>query len=150
WEIARHFLDKTLMLSAASAVGVDMPIDYGSAVESTASRADLRFPVVVKPDGGYRFFTRFGCKLFVARARAELLQAIARFADAGLRGHVYDLVPGPDRQIFAYGTYVDSEGRYCGGVTVRKLRQSPPHFGVARVAEIADDNPLLRDATLAI
>ena len=43
--------------------------------------ADLRFPVLVKPVVGYRFFARFGCKLFVARDRAEL-----RRCDRAARG----------------------------------------------------------------
>src|SRR5262249_35769713 len=63
---------------------------------------------------------------------------------------VFDLVPGGDDQIFAYSTYVDAWGSATPGVTVRKLRQSPPLFGVARVAEVVDEIPLLRDATLAV
>jgi predicted ATP-grasp superfamily ATP-dependent carboligase len=150
WEVARHFLDKPSMLNLAAAVGLDMSYDYGPAEEATAARADVRFPVVVKPDVGYRFVARFGCKLFVARDRAELRDAIARLAGAQLQGHVFDLVPGPDSQIYAYGTYLDAGGEPRGGVTVRKLRQSPPFYGVARVAEIAEENALLRDATIAI
>ena len=149
-EVARHFLDKPLMLSVAGAVGVDLPRDYGPAVEETAAVADLRFPVVVKPDVGYRFLSRFGCKLFVARDRDELRSAIARLVEAQMRGHVHDLVPGPDSQIFAYCTYIDAGGTPRGGMTVRKLRQSPPFFGVARAAEIVEDNPMLRDATVEI
>jgi len=150
WEVARHFLDKPSMLDLAAAVGLDLPYDYGPAMEATVARADLRFPVVVKPNVGYRFVSHFGCKLFVARDRAELRDAIARLAAAQLQGHVFDLVPGPDSQIYAYCTYLDADGVPRGGVTVHKLRQSPPFFGVARVAEIVEDHPLLRDATLAI
>jgi D-aspartate ligase len=150
YEIARRLLDKSLMSDAAREVGLDVPRCYGPAVSDTAARRDLCFPVVVKPTESYRFFSRFGCKLFAARDRAELESCIARFAEAGLRGQVFDLVPGPDSQIHAYCTYIDRHGDPCGGLTLRKIRQSPPFFGVARVAELAAENPMLREATIEL
>jgi predicted ATP-grasp superfamily ATP-dependent carboligase len=63
---------------------------------------------------------------------------------------VFDLVPGPDDRLYVHCTYVDARGVAQPGMTVRKLRQSPPSFGVARVAEIVDDIPELRDATQAL
>ena len=149
-EVARYFLDKGPMLDVARGVGMDMPRCYGPAVEAVAASSDVQFPVVVKPNVGHRFFSRFGCKLFVARDRAELRNCIARFVEAEMPGQVFDLIPGPDNQIYAYCTYIDVHGQPRGGLTVRKLRQSPPFFGVARVAEIAADNPTLREATIEI
>lgn len=147
-EIAREFLDKQRMLAVARAIGLDVPHCYGAAVPATAALGDLRFPVVVKPTVGHRFFARFGCKLFAAADRTELDRCVASFAQAGLQGQIFDLVPGADREIFAYCTYIDARGEPQGGVTVRKLRQSPPFFGVARVAEIAEHDAQLREATI--
>lgn len=149
-DVARYFLDKELMLDVARAVGVDLPRCYGPAVPATVAHPDLRFPVVVKPRVGYRFFSRFGFKLFVAADRNELRSCIARLAAAGLDGHIFDLIPGLDNQIYAYCTYIDRTGEPREGVTIRKLRQSPPFFGVARAAEIVADNPDLREATIAM
>jgi D-aspartate ligase len=149
-DIARYFLDKQLMLKVVGAVGVEAPHCYGPAVEATAALPELRFPVVVKPILGYRFFSRFGCKLLVARDRAELRTCVARFAGADMAGQVFDLVPGADSEIYAYCAYVDARGEPHGGLTVHKLRQSPPFFGVARVAEIVGDQPTLREATIEI
>lgn len=148
YELARVFLDKDLMTATAEAVGVDQPRSFGAADGATARREDLVFPLVVKPSVSYRFTPRFGRKLFVARDRAELDAAVDRFAAAGARGRVYDLVPGGDSQIYAHCTYMDAHGEPCGGVTVRKLRQSPALFGVARVAEVVADPPGLREATV--
>jgi len=150
WEVAGILLDKQRMLEAAQAVGLALPRCYGPAVETTAACPDLSFPVVVKPIAGHLFFTRFGCKLFVATDAAELRRAIARLAAAGLAGQVLDLIPGADSRIYAYCTYIDASGEPVGGMTVRKLRQAPPFYGVARVAEVADDRPELRDATLEL
>jgi len=149
-EVARYFLDKELMAGVARAVGVDMPHSYGAAVEATAAQAEIQFPVVVKPNVGHRFFSRFECKLFAAHDDAELRWSIAQLMEAQMRGGVFDVIPGPDSQIYAYCTYIDAHGEPRGGLTVRKLRQSPPLYGVARVAEIADDHSALREATIEI
>lgn len=149
-ETAECFLDKTRMLAVAEAVGVDLPRRYGPATAATAASEALRFPVLVKPDVSHRFRARFGCKLFAAQDRRTLEDAVARLRESGLSGHVFDCVPGSDREIHAYCIYVDAAGEPRGGVTVRKIRQGPPRFGVACVAEIVDDEPALRDATIAI
>ncbi len=149
-DVAQYFLDKKKMLAVASDVGIDTPRCYGPATAATAALTDIAFPVLVKPDAGHRFFARIECKVFSARDRAELTRAITLMREAGLDGQVFDLVPGADDRIVAYCTYVDARSEPRGGVTVRKLRQSPPFFGVARVAEIAPHDAELRDATLAI
>jgi predicted ATP-grasp superfamily ATP-dependent carboligase len=148
WEAARYLLDKGLMVEAARAVGMDVPHCYGPAVEATAALPDLRFPVIVKPVAGHRFALRFGCKLFVAHSREELRRCLSRIEGTNTPCSVFDFVPGPDSQIYAYCTYVDGRGEPSAGVTVRKLRQGPPLFGVARVAEVALENPTLRAATV--
>lgn len=149
-EVARYFLDKQPMLELARGVGLDTPHCYGPASAATAALPALRFPVIVKPRVGYRFASRFGCKLFAARNADELSQALTQLAATDLAAEVVDYIPGPDSQIYAYCTYINRGGEPCGGITVRKLRQSPPFFGVARAAEVVDDIPLLRDATITM
>lgn len=149
-EVARHLLDKRPMLDLARAAGVDLPHCHGPAVEATAAAPGLRFPVVVKPTVPYRFYARFGCKLFLARDREELRRSIARLVEAGIPGDVFDFVPGPDSQIYAYCTYVDAAGEPSEGVLVHKLRQNPPLVGDARVADVARDDGTLREATVEI
>jgi predicted ATP-grasp superfamily ATP-dependent carboligase len=90
--------------------------------------------------------SRASDKLFVARdATAPGIASCA----ARLRARL-DLVPGPDSQIYVYCTYVDVRGEPTRGVTVRKIRQSPPFFGVARVAEVVAEQPHLRDASIEL
>lgn len=150
WEVARHLLDKTLMLKSAQSVGADVPIYYGPATEETAAGHDLSFPVVVKPLASYRFSSHFGSKLFVAHDREELRRCIARLAEANIDGQVVDLVPGPDSGIYQYTTYMDAHGEPQGGLAVRKLRQGPPLFGIARVAEIVETPDGLAEATVEL
>lgn len=149
-EVTRCLLDKQRMLDVARATGVDTPNCYGQATEATAALPELRFPVVVKPVVGYRFASVFGSKLLVADDRAELRRCVALVAGARIPCHVSDLIPGGDHRIYSYCTYLDATGEPVGGLTVRKLRQSPPFYGVARVAEIGADHSSMREAAIEI
>lgn len=150
WEIACSFLDKAQMSNAASSAGLSMPHCYGPADRATAAGAGLRFPVLVKPDAGHRFFARFGVKLFAAADRAQLESCLGRIEGTGLACRLFDMVPGEDSQIFAYCTYVDRNGEPAPGLTIHKLRQNPPLFGSARVAEVCAGQPGLREATVEL
>ena len=143
-------LDKERMLAAAEVVGLSTPRCHGPATRGNPALGAVAFPVIVKPLAGHLFSARFGCKVFEARDPAQLLAAIDRVEAAGLACRVFDLIPGRDDQIFAHCLHVDRAGRPSQGVTVRKLRQSPPGFGVARVAEVAADPPGLADQTVAL
>jgi predicted ATP-grasp superfamily ATP-dependent carboligase len=146
----RHLLDKRLMMEAARAVGIDTPHSYGPAEPANAGRDDLRFPLVVKPLVASRFFARFRSKLGVARDRNELERWVSEMGRARIPGLLMDLIPGPDSDIYAYCAYLDRKGAPVAGRLVRKLRQTPPGFGDARVAEIVDELPGLREATVEI
>lgn len=149
-EVVPYLLDKSRMLRVADAVGVPFPRCFGPATPATASSDSIRYPVVVKPDVGYAFASRFHSKLLVANTPDELSECVRSFEEAGLEGHVFDLIPGPDSQIYCYCVYMDREGNPSAGVTVRKLRQSPASFGVARVAELANEDARLREPTVEI
>ena len=150
WEEMGPLVDKDRMHGLAVACGLDVPSCYGNATPATAARGDLRFPLVVKPVQHDRLISRFGTKLFVARQPRELLAACERLAEVSVPGLVYELVPGPDDHIYVDCVYLDARGEPVAGVTVRKLRQSPPGVGGARVAEVVPDDKELRDATVAL
>jgi predicted ATP-grasp superfamily ATP-dependent carboligase len=140
-DAARYLLDKRLMMRAAQEVGVAVPEVY-------AGPAAVRFPVVVKPLVSYRFAARFGTKLGVARDRAELDRWLAAAAD--IPCVLMDLVPGADDALHVAALFLDEDGAPVAGRTVRKLRQGPPGFGDARVAEVVAPDTELHDAAIAI
>lgn len=148
-EVVRTILDKSAMRRMAEAVGIPQPRRFGNA--DFTSRSDgIRYPVLIKPIVSHRFFSRFGRKLFVAHGAEELNDCIARVQAAGVGCELVEWIPGGDDQIYAHCVYVDRHGEPRGGVTVHKIRQSPPGFGVARVAEAVKDLPQLREMTLAL
>lgn len=147
--VARRLLSKDLTYAAAQEVGVDLPAIHGPADAETAGRADLVFPLLVKPFDSARFRDRFGQKVFVAHGRAELQDAVARLQGAGLAGQIQELVPGLDDEFYNYSVFIDRRGEPVAELGMHKLRKSPPHFGVCRAAEAAE-LPELGRATLAL
>jgi predicted ATP-grasp superfamily ATP-dependent carboligase len=147
-------LDKRRTREAAIGLGVLVPRCYGPADAATTRDAAIHFPVLVKPLEGHRFAATFGAKLFVAADHNALATAVEKVTTAGIACEVLDWIPGGDDQIYAHNTYLDATGEPRGGVTIRKLRQSPAGFGVARVAEIAPESTVglaqLRAAAVAI
>jgi predicted ATP-grasp superfamily ATP-dependent carboligase len=149
WEVTRHLLEKDLTYQAASEVGVDIPHSYGNATRQNAKRDDISFPVVVKPVESHLFVKHFGRKLFVVRNRDELLRRVNAVANAGLRAQIFDLVPGPDTLFYNYSVYIDHSGEPVAELDMKKLRKSPPFFGVIRAGERAHV-PELREPTIEL
>jgi predicted ATP-grasp superfamily ATP-dependent carboligase len=149
WEVTRNLLCKDLVYKAADELGLDIPYIYGDATPETILHADIKFPVVVKPIESRLFVLRFGMKLFVAWNRTELLHYVQELQAVGLRAQIQDLIPGPDNLFYNYTVYVDRTGEPVAELSVRKLRKSPPFFGVVRVAETAKADEL-KEPTLEL
>jgi predicted ATP-grasp superfamily ATP-dependent carboligase len=147
--VAAPFLDKRLMRAAAARAGLDLPLHHGPADRATAER-EFEYPVVVKPVRTFPFASVFGVKLFAARSREQLLRCVERLERAELEADVYELVPGEDECFFAHCTYVDGAREPAAGLTVHKLRQGPPLYGDARVAEVVPDPDGVREATVEL
>ena len=149
WDVMGPLVDKDRMHELASRVGLDVPRCHGEAGPDLDPRS-VTFPAIVKPIRHDRLISAAGVKLFLARDPAELAAACARLASAGVRGLVYEMVPGPDSEIHVYCVYVGEDGEPSAGATVRKLRQNPPGIGGARVAEIVAEEPELREASVEL
>lgn len=134
--VAPSFLDKGVMQEAARAVGAELPRVYARAEDVD------EYPVLVKPLAGHRFAAEHGVKLRVASGPGEVGDT------DGMQ--IVDRVPGDDSRIYAHCVYMDERGEPRGALTVRKLRQSPPFHGVARVAEIPRAAPDLHELTVEL
>lgn len=148
-EVVRQVLDKRRMRRVAESIGIPLPRCYGKAAAEMVS-PQLRYPLLVKPVMSHEFARQFNRKLLVANDEQELREQIQQVQQAGIDCELFDWIPGGDDQIFAYCTYINRRGESNGGVTIHKIRQSPPFFGVARVAEAIRDIPNLRDMSLSL
>lgn len=140
-DAARTLLEKDRTLVLARKLGVETPVDYGEARSTSLDLHRLRWPVVLKPDESHLFREAFpGRKAFLAENAGEFTTFRHMLADARIRASVLDFIPGPDSAFFNYSVYRTAEGEFLGGFPMRKMRKTPPFFGVCRVAH-ADVSP---------
>ena len=139
WSIAGAVVDKDRLYSLAREIGVPVAGDYGSADRRVLMRPDLTFPLLVKPCHGYRFHAVFGKKVVLVQNRKELETQIGLLDQYGFNARVMDLIPGPDSECYNFTCYRDGRGDIRGAFRVRKVRKSPPQFGVGRVARPTEE-----------
>lgn len=149
WNRVRHVLDKGLTYAAARRVGIRVPEVYGTADCALLARDDLPFPMLVKPRVSHTFAARYGRKLLVARDRSEFGVIVARLEEDGMQAMAMELIPGPDSLGYGQCVYIDERRRVRGTFVQRRLRQSPPFFGVLRVGETCNERRLV-EPTLAL
>ncbi len=147
-DVALAMLDKDETYRRAAAGGFALPRWQTLRAGARAAQqvTELPLPCAVKPVHRHRFQARTGRheKLFVVASKDELEATVHELLARDLDVMVTEVVPGPDTSLWSYHTYVGDDGECVGGVTVRKLRQEPIHFGVASLAvtewnaEVAD------------
>jgi D-aspartate ligase len=126
-------LDKGRSYEIAASAGVPVPNYVILRTEEDLQRvSDLDFPRGIKPVEGHRFRERTGLydKVIVVHDRDELVDRAGPWLRDGHALMLTEIVEGPDDQLYALVTYVDERGEPLFALTVRKLRQDPPHFGV--------------------
>jgi D-aspartate ligase len=147
-EVLLAMLDKKRTYELARAGGIDVPrtITLQAEEDLEAAASSLGFPCALKPVHSHRFAWHFGLntKVFVAHTRPELSAGYRRLCALGLDALATEIVPGPDDAYASYFSYIDESGKPMFDFTKRKLRQFPPHFGLA-CYHVTDWNPALRD-----
>ena len=130
WERLRWLCEKPLLYRRAEELGLDVPATYRFASLDEAAGADIRFPVVLKPNmgGGDNRFSR--AKVVRADDREAFLSA---YRDAvgqiGLDNVVVQqLIPGGGESQFSYAA-LWWQGRPLAEFTARRTRQYPVDFG---------------------
>jgi D-aspartate ligase len=152
WETVRLLLCKNETARIAAICGIEVPVNYGAVEAVIRRRSGLRWPVVIKPNDSYRFQLCFGKKLFVSGSADEFDTQVTLVQEACIEAQVQELIPGPDSLSFNYTAYFDASGRRVAEFPMRKLRKSPPYFGIGRVIETLDDGRIigeLREKTAA-
>jgi D-aspartate ligase len=128
-------LDKWRTYEIAERVGVSVPDTFAprSVEELEGQRKAFRFPCLVKPRIGHRYYERFGRKMTKVNSFDELLSAYREATEAGHAMMVQEFIPGDDTHGVNFNAYcIRGEPRvWC---TAEKIRLAPPGTGRPRVA----------------
>jgi predicted ATP-grasp superfamily ATP-dependent carboligase len=127
WDVLGQIQSKRRQLEAAVELGIPIP---ETRLEPTD---ELGYPVLVKPSDPTGFRRAFRRQAFRCHDRAELDEAFERARP--YEPLVQELVPGGDDALYTLGSYLDRGGEALGIFSGRKLRQTPPLVGTARVSE---------------
>ena len=145
--VVRDVSDKTRFMTLAADLGLPVPraVTLGSGgVPSEVGT--LRFPVVVKPD----HFRAWSSERLRARGLApakaipvadpgELRELVVRLGPLTERAVVQEMVVGQDDAHVDYHALAEPGGQIRAEFVGRKLRLSPPHFGLGTYVVSAHD-----------
>jgi len=162
-DLARHYrlacpsydavaraVDKAYTYDLAMELGVPIPATFApqsdAEIDEVAGRVD--YPCLVKPRESHLYVARFGAKVAVVANPRELHEAHGAATAAGLKMLVQELIPGPDQLGVNYNAF-RARGAVHAECTARKVRLSPPRFGMPRVV-LSDDVPEVVEPAHAI
>jgi predicted ATP-grasp superfamily ATP-dependent carboligase len=129
-ELERIQRKRVQLDAAADAPETRFPASVAEAVHAAE---ELGYPVIVKPSEPVGFRQRYGRQAVPCETPAEVAAAFAQAEP--FDPMVQEQIPGGDDQLYTLGAYLNEAleplGLFCG----RKLRQTPPKIGTARVGE---------------
>lgn len=134
WAITEKFIDKKHTYTLAETVGVPAPKTIIVASIDDLVRYDqtARYPCLVKPVQGHRYFEHFRTKMVQVDNFDQMLAAYRQADDAGFEVMLQEVIPGDDSLGVNYNAYFwDGEAR--AEFTAQQIRNGPPEFGSPRV-----------------
>ncbi|MGX5827218.1 carboxylate--amine ligase [Mesorhizobium sp. 43Arga] len=146
WEQLKWVCEKPLLYRRAGELGLAVPLTYEISSLEQAETAELRFPVILKPNmGGRSRFAR--AKAVLANDKAAFLTAFTWAAEEIGSDNVVvqEMIPGGGESQFSYAALWD-EGAPVAEFTARRTRQYPVDFGYTSTFVEVVDEPQLIDA----
>ncbi|HEY0219455.1 MAG TPA: ATP-grasp domain-containing protein [Afipia sp.] len=146
WSELQHLCNKQLLVHAAQKAGIASPKSYDVNSAEDAARAEMTFPVVLKPAMRMARNAFTSAKAWRAETRDELI-ALYRSATT-LQGQdgivVQEYIPGGGEAQFSYAG-LWSHNAPVAELAARRTRQYPVEFGyTSTFVEIVDNEDVMR------
>jgi len=152
WDTISRIINKGLLYQEAQQAGVPLPRVFSpDSVESLMQEKDeLTYPCILKPHETHRFFPVFQKKSLVVRNPRELIEKFTLVRNNNLSVMVSEIIPGTDDHLYNYLSYIDCNGLVLAEVSMQKMRQHPPGFGMARVSRTVPMNQEIKRLALKL
>ena len=149
WNRVEPLLDTRVLYAVAGQTSASLPWHLLPEDESEihARRDEIPFPCIIKPGVSDRFAWKFKKKLFRVRCFEDLLAGYRTARREGIPVMISEIIPGGDDQLVKYCAYRDRNAEIIAALCLRKLRQHPPGFGVARASVTIPMIPELESAS---
>ncbi len=141
------FLDKEKTSRFAGRHNIRHPktaaVTIGQTVEVLAS--GMEYPCILKPRDSHLWRRDYKEeKVIVLHSPADFLRTYRELGHHASKVILQEIIPGPDDSIYQYLAYGNRDSEILAEFTCRKLRQYPPHFGIACLCESRDE-PRVRE-----
>jgi D-aspartate ligase len=132
-----------------------IPLPSSIRVNNTADLKKIPsnfFPCVLKPESQNAWLTEealkfgiFGLKAIPAMNQSELCKQYDRVKEIDSRLIVQTMVVGPDENHIDYHALIDSDGRIIAEFVGKKLRLTPPNFGMGCYVESVKSDKVVNE-----
>ena len=134
--LAERIMKKNTLEALAREQGLNLPktVDLNglSRPEQVERiRAELSFPLLIKPIASPAFVSHFRRKLFEVHDEKELLDVLQRIEEAKTPCVAQQIIRGDDEQMRLADLYLNHKHQAIHRFTGQKLRQWPIHYGAS-------------------
>ena len=145
-EVINLFLNKLEFYKMCIRNSVDFPPTYfPSSIEDIVSISkEISYPCIIKPAFSHLWRKKLkGKKMVEVNGPEELVSQYRVLSQVSGELIIQEVVPGGDESIYVFGGYFDKNSEPLAVFTGRKLRQFPPKFGSASLAESLENPEIL-------
>ena len=137
WSVIEKCLDKRMTYQVCVDAGVPTSQTFFPDSEDFIEKHqdEFQYPCILKPIFGHRFSKSFKIKAFKVNNFDELQYYYRLTSETENEMIIQEIIPGTDDQLYTYYAYRDLQGDTLAEFTCRKLRQTPPSFGVITAGE---------------
>lgn len=134
WELVEKIIQKVFVYEFATNCGIPCPQNYipKSASDLRENCRLIKYPCLIKPLEGHKFYDHYRLKMFKIKDEEELLRRYDEIEELGLKVMIQEIIPGDASQGVNYNSYFIN-GSPVAEFTARKVRIDPPFFGSPRV-----------------
>lgn len=135
------------LLANASDIAVPSTFKITSEQELEKVLVKIPFPIFIKALDVNSWRKQIGsaAKGYVVVNKMELNKKVTFLLNLGLEVILQEIIPGPETNHFKYCTYIGRDGRILLEFTLKKIHQSPIHYGIGSLVESVDYPELVNE-----
>ncbi len=143
YEQLSKIMDKKFQYECALKAGFPAPVSYFVESQEEFDKAieKIPFPAVLKSRSRDSGFGRLVAHAFKINTKDEAAERYK--VSRGYRLILQEYIPGDDKQLFTFGSYLDKDSDPLGVFTGRKLLQTNAGIGTCRIGESLEEEQLI-------
>jgi len=151
--LLKAITSKTIFIKLAEELNISLPASIQISKQSDINQIpETFFPCVVKPDSQELWWSQKAKKIGIRGLKAlpvmtknELYSQYRRLREIGSGLMVQKMVVGPDENHLDYHALKDSKGQILGEFVGKKIRLTPPHFGMGCYVESVKSDEIIKE-----